>query len=183
MRIPTRMADGRQVKWLMEQIRRSMNYFPCPVRRVHFVWQSALVPYSSIRTAPGRGKLSPPNGRAYFSSVSCSTKYSCIALTNSGGVYSYSNASWTHLSDLETGQEIPTGVPYATQVSCPTASFCMAIRYLNAMSYTRGQWSASQKIVRKRTFDGLEAVSCPTARFCMAVGDGGTAYIYSGSSG
>jgi hypothetical protein len=66
-----------------------------------------------------------------------------------------------------------------TSVSCPTASFCIAVDYSgNAFTYNGNSWS-SHSI---GTGDKLLSVSCPTASFCAAVDFSGDAFTYNGSS-
>jgi hypothetical protein len=71
-----------------------------------------------------------------------------------------------------------------TGISCPTATFCMAVDDAgNAISYANGTWSAPQVVDTgaahgdpgEGAFDG---VACPTTTFCLAVSylDGAATY-------
>ena len=68
-----------------------------------------------------------------------------------------------------------------SSVSCPTASFCMAVGSDNfngyALTDTAGTWSAPQEVAPNVD---LNSVSCPTASFCMAVGQDGSTGIVPG---
>ncbi len=67
-----------------------------------------------------------------------------------------------------------------TSVSCPTASFCMAVDADgNALSFDGSSWSAPVSV---DPGGNLNAVSCPTASFCMALDQGGDALEYNGTS-
>jgi hypothetical protein len=55
-------------------------------------------------------------------------------------------------------------------VSCPTASFCMAVDPSGTVFRWNGTSWSSEAIAPKALF----AVSCPTTTFCMAVGDSGS---------
>jgi hypothetical protein len=61
-------------------------------------------------------------------------------------------------------------------VSCPTASFCMALDLGDALTYSNGKWPAPVSIDPNGTT--LNSVSCPTASFCMAVDQDGNSLSY-----
>ncbi len=65
-------------------------------------------------------------------------------------------------------------------VSCPTASFCVAVDDAgNALTYDGSSWSSPEAIDASSS---LSSVSCPTASFCAAVDQVGRALTYNGSS-
>ena len=69
---------------------------------------------------------------------------------------------------------------WLSSVSCPTASFCVAVDgYGNAFTYNGSTWSSPKSIDAGNT---LESVSCPTASFCAAVDYSGNAFTYNGST-
>ena len=68
-----------------------------------------------------------------------------------------------------------------TSVSCPTASFCVAVDTLGRMlkwhpGSDRPDWSWPEPISRV----GLQSVSCPSASFCVAVDGAGHAVMIRG---
>ncbi len=66
-------------------------------------------------------------------------------------------------------------------VSCPTASFCVAVDDLGSeYTYSGGSWSVGQRIDNNNN-DLLNSVSCPTASFCVAVDNNGYEFTYSGA--
>jgi hypothetical protein len=73
--------------------------------------------------------------------------------------------------------------PSIGSVSCPTASFCVAVGSDGSEAEWNGSsWSAFRSIdpnlVNKgQPMGGLEAVSCPTADFCAAVFADGNAVV------
>jgi hypothetical protein len=54
-------------------------------------------------------------------------------------------------------------------VSCPTASFCIALGDGSAVTFNGRSWSRPKNL---HTFQGLQSVSCPSSSFCAAVGAG-----------
>jgi hypothetical protein len=68
-------------------------------------------------------------------------------------------------------------------VSCPSATFCVAVGSDGAaMGWNGASWSAPQSIDpnlanKGRPFLGIDAVSCPSASLCVAVAANGTAVI------
>jgi hypothetical protein len=67
-----------------------------------------------------------------------------------------------------------------TSVSCPSASFCVAVDNLGyALIYNGGSWSAPIDIDGANS---LVSVSCPSASFCLAVDSTNNALTYNGSS-
>ena len=75
--------------------------------------------------------------------------------------------------------------PYIDSVSCPSASFCVAVgsaQYGSAgygVTYNGSSWSAPVNIDTPAT---TYHVSCTSASFCAVVDWGGQAVIYNGSS-
>ena len=64
-------------------------------------------------------------------------------------------------------------------VSCPTASFCMAVAGSgDAYIFNGTTWSSSTTV----SANPLNAVSCPSDTFCMALDGAGNAYSYNGTS-
>jgi hypothetical protein len=73
-----------------------------------------------------------------------------------------------------------SGAGFLSSVSCPSASFCMAVDGSgNALSYNGSAWSTPVSI---NGTNSLNSVSCPSASFCMAVDGSGNALSYNGSA-
>jgi glycosyl hydrolase family 18 (putative chitinase) len=68
-------------------------------------------------------------------------------------------------------------------VSCPTASFCMAVdQYGNdALTYNGSSWSAPVPVGPASMRDELNSVSCSSPSWCVAVDTLGHAYSWNGS--
>jgi len=86
-----------------------------------------------------------------------------------------------------TGWSSPTSIdsPNADlpSVSCPSATFCMAVDAAspaNLFSYNGSGWSAAGTI--DGNGNGVRTISCASASFCAAVDDTGNAFTFNGSS-
>jgi len=79
-----------------------------------------------------------------------------------------------------------TAPPDFTSVSCPTASFCVAVDSKGSASILQGStWSTPQSIDSTATSDfndDMGTVSCASASFCVAGDDLDEVYTYNGSS-
>ena len=78
---------------------------------------------------------------------------------------------------------------YTTSLSCPTASFCVAVNWNGqAVVFNGHGWGAPTTLKPdKTTSEGtfgvpLTSVSCGSARFCMAVDNAGDAFTYDGTA-
>jgi serine/threonine protein kinase len=70
------------------------------------------------------------------------------------------------------------GVPIFNSISCPTASFCVAVDDLgNALIYDGTRWTPTDSID-----SGLTSVSCPTTTFCAAVDVADSVTLYNGKA-
>lgn len=68
-----------------------------------------------------------------------------------------------------------------SSVSCPSASFCVAVDDMgNALTYNGHSWSAPGNIDTAGINPNLVSVSCTSRSFCMAVDDQGDAITYDG---
>ena len=78
----------------------------------------------------------------------------------------------------------PAGEP--DSVSCPTASFCMAVdaRDSSAFVFNGRSWSSAPRIndPASSTQTGMASVSCPAPSFCAAVDNGSNAFTFNGTS-
>ncbi len=86
-----------------------------------------------------------------------------------------SSASWSSPVSID-----PTGNGI-TSVSCPVATFCMAVdNDGNALTYNGSGWSPPLLVASSGVH--LYSVSCASPSFCMAAGSGGYALSYNGST-
>jgi hypothetical protein len=102
-------------------------------------------------------------GPAYgFSSVSCPTNGTCVAVSNNAVGY-YSSGKWSATEGVDDG----------SYVSCPDKNFCISVG-AGAWRYQGGTWSGPVVLAI-----GPDDVSCPARNFCMAVDGNGNAVSYS----
>ena len=78
---------------------------------------------------------------------------------------------------------------YTTSLSCPTASFCVAVNWNGQAVVFNGHGWGAPTILKpdQTTSEGtfgvpLTSVSCGSARFCMAVDNAGDAFTYDGTA-
>ncbi len=88
--------------------------------------------------------------------------------------------SWSKGQQIDTSSNSNNSAGL-TSVSCPTASFCIAVGESGyEYTYSGGSWSVGQQIDNNNN-DLLNSVSCPTASFCVAVDNNGYEFTYSGA--
>jgi hypothetical protein len=104
------------------------------------------------------------------SSISCVSSSFCVSV--SGGISQWDGGQWT--------QPTPYGSTASfAGVSCPTATFCMAVDQSGQALQWNGQsWSAPVRIEPGQPSTNSigvspTGVSCPTAGYCAAVDDSG----------
>jgi len=98
--------------------------------------------------------------------ASCSSSSFC-AVASSVGAYTYSDGQWVGSG---------TGSAQPGAVSCPSASFCMAVPNGGASDsyiYSQGKWTPIAIPANSQ----FSSVSCPSSSFCIAL-NGGKAYMY-----
>jgi hypothetical protein len=111
----------------------------------------------------------------YLEGLSCPSAAFCVAVDESGYVYTYSGGSWSSGSQIDAN---PYPSDDLTDVSCPNDHFCMAVDFGGyAYAYSNGVWSAGAPIVATPGAE-LNAISCASATFCVAVDNNGFAYTY-----
>lgn len=124
-------------------------------------------------------------------SVSCPTPSFCAAVDGngidwSGHALTFNGASWSAPVNIDNSSLGSSHISSLDQVSCPTASFCVATDWVgNVLSFNGSSWSAPTNIysVPPGSGDsGLPSVSCPTPSFCVAVSDNGSALTFNGST-
>lgn len=115
--------------------------------------------------------------------LSCASAIYCMV--TDGRNYFVVNASATTSTSAQAPGGPLHGFPYS--VSCPTASFCVAVDWSGAyLIYNGKTWSAPQTI--DPLAHSVDGVSCPSPSFCMAVdasndgGIGGHIFIFNGHS-
>lgn len=141
--------------------------------------------WNGKRWAPTPIDASPQGAdRVGFASMSCPSANSCFAVGNaiSDGNFRpvaehYANGRWTQITlPLPAGKDIGSW----SAVSCPTATFCLAVGQLGIPGYSDGLMAAGwngQRWVRKTPppavggKNSFSALSCRSAVDCVGVGD------------
>jgi hypothetical protein len=106
--------------------------------------------------------------------ISCASTTSCLAV---GGLYaaSYTGTGWSVPVQVSNGVQGPL-----VAVSCPTASFCVAVTADGiAYTFTGTAWSSGSSFDSDRD---VVAVSCHSPSLCVAVDLSGNASVYNGSA-
>jgi hypothetical protein len=111
-------------------------------------------------------------------SMSCASSSLCVGVRSSQ-VTVYNGASWSQPRTIDLDGNV-------TSVSCPDASFCVAVDGSgNVLTRNGPSWSKPTSIDTKNVGAGGEPavyVSCPAADFCAAVDSAGNAMTYNGST-
>ena len=116
-----------------------------------------------------------PTSAVRLTSVSCASVAFCVA-ADGYDAYVYDGSTWSGPHQIGTPRQ---GVADGGAVSCPSASFCMAVDFNGtAVSYNGSSWSPPVAL----TAASLSSVSCPSASYCMAVDLAGNAFTFNGSS-
>jgi hypothetical protein len=132
---------------------------------------------------PGSGTF-VPIASTLLTGVSCPSASFCVALDgtthpgNGGNRYIWNGSAWSAPAMIDSPCVL-TGTCTLGGISCPNASFCVAVDSAGyALIYDGSTWSYSQ-IDNSGT--ALTGVSCPSTSFCVAV-DGGSVFTYTVSS-
>jgi hypothetical protein len=89
-----------------------------------------------------------------------------VAVDSSGNEYTYNGSSWAAAQNINSNNSL-------SQVSCSSASFCVAIDgNADVAVLTGGSWS-SGTLSQTAT-----SVSCPSDGYCVAVDQNGGALVY-----
>jgi hypothetical protein len=137
--------------------------------------------YTTDNGTTWSGPTSLETGKAWVGS--CASATSCL-LTDGAGVFVLSGSTWASSAAPGSGGG-PHGFPYS--ISCPTASFCVAVDWSGAyLTYNGTAWSEPQSIGSQAS--AVDSVSCTSPTFCLAVtssnlnGLGGDIFIFNGHS-
>jgi len=91
---------------------------------------------------------------------------------NQAYAFIYNGSSWSSPEEIDPGNQL-------FSVSCPTASFCVAVdNWGNVLTYNGSSWSAPDQL----SGGGFFSVSCPSTSFCTAMGYNGDVLTYNGTS-
>ena len=105
-----------------------------------------------------------------------------MAVLGSGYAAMYDGTTWSKPAKLSSASA--AGEP--DSVSCPTASFCMAVdaRDAAAFLFNGSTWSSAPGIndPASNTLGGMASVSCSSPSFCAAVDNGSNAFTFNGTS-
>ena len=105
--------------------------------------------------------------------------FACVFILLIGAATGCSR-SWGAATNLDHSQ----GGEDPTSVSCPSASFCMAVLGSGyAARYDGTTWSQPTKLSSSSSAGEPDSVSCPTVSFCMAVDTrDSSAFLFNGST-
>ena len=92
----------------------------------------------------------------------------------SAGAVTTGNLTWSPPAAIDRSEG------FLVSVSCPSASFCVAVNgYSNAFTWNGTSWSKPDLIDPNNT---LVSVSCPSASFCVVMDGYGNAVTWNGTS-
>jgi len=99
--------------------------------------------------------------------VSCTSSSFCVAIGDSGGVFTFRNGTWSTEPSVDTYQG---GSAQLFGVSCASPSFCLAIdqEAIQYLTFNGSTWTKPIQMTPPVP-GGLQSVSCPSASFCVAV--------------
>lgn len=124
------------------------------------IWTGGNLPLSS---------LNDPNES--FLDVSCASNSFCAAVGENGGDSSYTGVVWTFDGTAWTTPTTVDAAAALSYVSCPSATFCLAIdSNADYLLFDGTSWSAPQPIGATAYSYTLYGLSCASAALCMAVG-------------
>jgi hypothetical protein len=103
-----------------------------------------------------------------------------MAVIASGYESRYDGTRWSQPARLSSPGAEPSSV------SCPTASFCMAVdaHDSSAFLFNGSTWSPAPRVndPAQSTQSGLASVSCSSPAFCVAIDNGSNAFTFNGTS-
>jgi hypothetical protein len=108
-------------------------------------------------------------------SMACPTSTFCVGLDWEGGSVTFNGHTWTRDTTFD-----PDGAEGLMEVSCTSASFCMAVDGGNDLIWNGSTWTSPNSI--DVTGDGIEDVSCGSTTSCMVVDWDGNALHWNGTS-
>ena len=116
-----------------------------------------------------------PTGIAspYFSSLSCSSARSCLAVALGGDTARFDGTRWTVVGRLA----VPGGSSVSS-VSCVSVTFCMALDGFSGLAVV---FDGTRWATPTRLYEAAHYVSCASRTTCVAAG-AGDQMIYNGTS-
>jgi len=108
-------------------------------------------------------------------SMACPTSTFCVGLDWEGGSVTFNGRTWRRDTTFD-----PGGAESLMEVSCSSASFCMAVDGGNDLLWNGSKWTSPNSI--DVTGDGVEDVSCGSATSCMVIDWDGNALHWNGTS-
>jgi hypothetical protein len=108
-------------------------------------------------------------------SMACPTSTFCVGLDWEGGSVTFNGRTWTRDTTFD-----PDGAEGLMEVSCRSASFCMAVDGGDDLIWNGTSWTKPNSI--DVTGDGVEDVSCGSTTSCMVVDWNGNALHWTGAS-
>jgi phage-related protein len=116
-----------------------------------------------------------PTAGGGIGSLSCPTETFCVGVDWNGGSVTYNGKAWKLDKTFD-----PNGAEGLMEVSCTTASFCMAVDGGDDLIWNGHAWTSPDLI--DVTGDGIESVSCGSTSSCMVVDWDGNALHWNGAS-
>jgi hypothetical protein len=108
-------------------------------------------------------------------SMACPTSTFCVGVDWEGGSVTFNGHGWKRNTHFD-----PDGAEGLMEVSCRSASFCMAVDGGDDLIWNGKTWTSPDLI--DVTGDGVEDVSCGSATSCMVVDWNGNALHWNGAS-
>lgn len=155
-----------------------MNAITCPLTTTCFVAGDGGNLYqftSSGTTWTKQTSLPAAASSANFNGISCVSTTSCVAVGDYGTILGLSGTTWS----VPTNGSATTN--FLSSVSCPgsTLTVCAAVGGLGTIDWlSSGNWS-----VKNSSGSDLLGVSCYNTSHCTAVGESGSAYTLTSSTG
>lgn len=132
---------------------------------------------STTTTAPGAVAWGAPVhlSAEQLSAVACAGPSFCVAVDAADDAYRFDGSTWSSPTPLG-GQP---GLGATPALSCPSASFCVAVvaGTGSVVSWNGATWSAPVAVAGTT----LQGVSCVGSHFCATVDGVGDAYLFDGS--
>ena len=141
-------------------------------------WDGNVVTFNG--KAWSKPKLVDPTNTAMttgggIGSLACPTSTFCVGVDWEGGSVTFNGHSWKRDTTFD-----PDGAEGLMEVSCRSASFCMAVDGGDDLIWDGHSWTAPNLI--DVTGDGIEDVSCGSTTSCMVVDWNGNALHWNGAS-
>ena len=139
-------------------------------------WGGHVITFNGSRWSAPR-LVDPVTGSSGggIGSMSCPTSSFCVGVDWWGGSVTLQGGTWKLNTSFD-----PGGAQGLMEVSCRSATFCMAVDGGNYLQWNGATWTSPSLI--DLTGDGIESLSCGSTTSCMAVDWDGNALHWNGAS-